>query len=131
MENYLNNEVTSFLTNLKHPLINEINALRSIILSSPIAINENIKWNAPNYLHNGEDRITMRIQPSTQVQLIFHRGAKKLAQPKDKIIEDNSGLLVWKENDRAIATFKNRDEIENEKSNLTVIITNWIKATKN
>ena len=127
MKNNLNNEVTDFLTGLKHPLINEISALRAVIIGCPIAIDENIKWNAPNYLHNGEDRVTMRIQPPTQIQLIFHRGAKKLAQPKDKIIKDNSGLLVWKENDRAIATFKNKNEIENAKSTLTEIITDWIK----
>lgn len=46
----------------------------------------------------------MRIQPPKQIQLVFHKGAKKLTQPKGKLIDDN-WLLTWKENDRAIAAF--------------------------
>ena len=88
--------------------------------------------NAPNYCFENEDRITMRIQPmTTKVQLIFHRGAKKQEQPKDKLIENKSKMLVWKENDRAIITFKSSHEIENGKAKLEKIITEWLNATKN
>ena len=92
---------------------------------------ENIKWNGPNYFFDNEDRITMRIQPPTkQVQLIFHRGAKKLEQPKNKLIANKSNMLVWKENDRAIATFKKMEDIEIGKTELTAIISEWIEAAK-
>ncbi len=91
-------------------------------------LTENIKWNGPSYHFNNSDRITMRIQPPKQVQLIFHRGAKVQEQPKDKIIKDDSGLLTWKENDRAVATFKNMADIENSKSDLATIIKDWISA---
>ena len=77
------------------------------------------------------DRITMRIHPpKQQVQLIFHRGAKKQEQPNEKLIQANSKLLVWKENDRAIATFKSSIYIENGKTDLTAIVKEWIIATK-
>jgi hypothetical protein len=73
----------------------------------------------------------MRIQPPTkQVQLIFHRGASKQTQPKDKLISNKSKLLVWKENDRAIVTFKSLQDIENGKAELTIIVNEWIKAAK-
>ncbi len=106
--------------------------LRIYILRANENLTENIKWNGPNYCFNSEDRITMRIQPPTtkQIQLIFHRGAKKQVQPKEKLIEEHSKLLIWKENDRAIATFKNMDEIENAETNLTEIVKKWINATK-
>jgi hypothetical protein len=72
----------------------------------------------------------MRIQPPTkQVQIIFHRGAKKQEQPKEKLIASKSKLLVWKENDRAIATFKNLQDIENGKAELLEIVAEWISAT--
>lgn len=122
-------EVTQFLNELKHPFIKEIEELRECILLSNKNLIENIKWNAPNYCFEDEDRITMRIQPmTTKVQLIFHRGAKKLEQPKDKLISNKSKMLVWKENDRAIITFKNSQEIENGKDELEKIINEWITA---
>jgi len=36
----------------------------------------------------------MRINPPKKIQLIFHRGAKKLQQPENKLIKDASNLLV-------------------------------------
>ncbi len=73
----------------------------------------------------------MRIQPpKKQVQLIFHRGAKKQANPKNKLISHKSELLLWKENDRAIITFKSMLDIENGKAELEEIIAEWISATK-
>ena len=63
-------------------------------------------------------------------KLIFHRGAKKVVQPKAKIIDDKSGLLIWKENDRAVATFKNIGEIEKSKTALKDAVRDWINATK-
>ena len=127
----LNSEVTDFLDEQKHPFRKEIEQLRNCILSSNTALTENIKWNGPNYCFDNEDRITMRIQPPTkQAQLIFHRGAKKQIQPKDKLISNKSKMLVWKENDRAIVTFKSLQDIENGKAELTDIVTEWIQATK-
>ena len=125
-----NLEVTKFLDDQNHPLSLEINALRKVILESNSEITENIKWNAPNYCYNQEDRLTLRINPPKQLQLIFHRGAKKLEQPNDKLIMDKSRLLLWKENDRAIATFKNMQDIENCKADLSNIVVEWINATK-
>jgi hypothetical protein len=127
----LNIEVTDFLNNLNHPFIKEIEQLRNCILSANKNISENIKWNGPNYCIDNEDRITMRVQPPTkQLQLIFHRGAKKKEQPKDKLIANKSKMLVWKENDRAIVTFKSLQDIEIGKTELATIINEWIKAAK-
>lgn len=127
----LNSEVTEFLHAQKHPFRKEIEQLRTYILASDNHLTEHIKWNGPNYCFEREDRITMRIQPpKKQVQLIFHRGAKKREQPTDKLIADNSTLLSWKENDRAVITFKSMEEIEQGKDALRTIITEWINAAK-
>jgi hypothetical protein len=119
--------VTLFLDELQHPLRKEIELLRNIILTTNVSISENIKWNGPNYVFENNDRITMRVQPK-QIQLIFHRGAKVLEQPKEKLINDDSGMLVWKTNDRAIATFKNLDEISSNSATLVDIVTKWLKV---
>ena len=99
------------------------------MLSADDRLAESIKWNAPNYGIGGEDRITMRIQPPRQIQVIFHRGAKKLDQPSTRIIEDKARLLVWKENDRAVATFKTLADIEKSRRDFIIIIQDWIRAT--
>ena len=39
-------------------------------------------------------------------------------------------MLVWKENDRAIITFKSLQDIENAKAELADIVMEWISATK-
>lgn len=123
-----NHTVTQFLDDLNHPLRSEIERLRDIILSAHPNLTENIKWNGPNYCFKEEDRITMKIQPPKQIQLIFHRGAKKQVQPPAPLINDSSTLLLWKENDRAIASFKAIQDIENRKSDLTQVIKDWIQA---
>lgn len=130
--NNLNSEVTDFLDELSHPFRKEIEILRNIVLSAENNLTENIKWNGPNYCFGNDDRITMRIQPTTskQIQLIFHRGAKKQEQPTDKMIASKSKMLVWKENDRAVVSFKNMQGIDNARTELTEIIKQWINATK-
>lgn len=125
---HLNTEVTALLDALNPPFRNEIELLRHLILSADSGLTENIKWNGPNYCFDREDRITMRVQAPKQLQLIFHRGAKVKEQPKDKLINDASGLLAWKENDRAVASFKNIEEIESRKEDLTTIVRDWIRA---
>jgi len=125
---HLNPEVTALLDTLNPPFRNEIEQLRHLILSADSGLTENVKWNGPNYCFDNEDRITMRVQAPKQVQLIFHRGAKVKEQPKDKLIKDESGILAWKENDRAVASFKNMAEIENRKEDLMTIVRDWIRA---
>ncbi|SOE23408.1 protein of unknown function (DU1801) [Spirosomataceae bacterium TFI 002] len=125
----LNKSVSNFLDELNHPFRIEIEELRKIILTANSNLAENIKWNGPNYYFDNEDRITMRIQPpKKQVQLIFHRGAKKIDQPEGRLIADEYGLLVWKENDRAIATFKSFQEIKSSEQALVKIINDWVLA---
>ena len=127
----LNGEVTAFLDELNHPFRSEIEQLRRLIMSTTPGLTERIKWNGPNYSFGDEDRITMRIHPpSEQAQLIFHRGAIKQAQPKERLIQTSSSLLQWKENDRAIATFKDADHIKRNEAELAHIVKLWMEAAK-
>lgn len=128
--NRLSEEVTSFLDSKEHPLRTEIEYLRNVIMSSRHELKEGIKWNGPNYSHEGEDRITMRIQPQKQLQVIFHRGAKVKTQPDHRLLEGKYSFLVWKENDRAIATFRDMDDILQNVDVLREMVNQWIEATE-
>jgi hypothetical protein len=130
MTTKLNPSVTQFINELQHPQSNVIEALRHIILDSVPGLAENIKWNGPNYTFEADDRITMRVQPPGKVQLIFHRGAKKQAEPEQKLIIDTANLLDWKTNDRAVATFKRIEEVEQQREQLSAIVAAWIGANR-
>lgn len=129
IENGRNQDVTDFLDGLNHPFRKEIELLRTILLSVDEELVEGIKWNGPNYSIRGDDRITMRIHPPTQVQLIFHRGAKVKVQPEKRLLDNGDDFLTWKENDRAIASFQSLEQIEKDRSKLKEIASMWIKAT--
>jgi Domain of unknown function (DU1801) len=124
----LNTEVSSFLDEANHPLRAEIEVLRECILSACDGLSEIVKWNGPNYVFDHEDRITMRIFPPKQLQLVFHCGAKVKEQPKDKLIKDDSGILVWKSNDRAVASFKNMQEIQSQLPNIAAVVAAWVSV---
>lgn len=125
----LNSEVTSFLDSLNHPLRNEIECLRQLIMSTDHELTEGIKWNGPNYSINGEDRITIRINPPKQLQVIFHRGAKVKEPLNERLLSDDHDILSWKENDRAIASFKGMDEIQKKSHMIKEIVGKWIAST--
>lgn len=126
----LNPEVTRFLDELQHPLRAEIEQLRLLVLRTTTSLSEHIKWNGPNYSLGQEDRITMKIHPPKSIQLVFHRGAKAQEQPKEKLIGDPCGILTWKGNDRAFATFRNSDEIIQHSKSLASLISAWLEATR-
>ncbi len=120
--------VTTFLHALEHPLKPEILRVREIILSASSGITEHIKWNAPSFCADGDDRITMKYHPPKNVQLVFHRGAKVKTQPPTRLIEDPFGMLKWAANDRAVATFNSMDEIDANREKLVRLVNLWIAA---
>jgi len=49
----LNPEVDKFLAKRNHPLSNEINKVREIILATDDRIEETIKWSSPTFMYKG------------------------------------------------------------------------------
>jgi hypothetical protein len=125
----MNQTVTEFIEGQNHPLQAEINHLRNLITTLNLDMSENIKWNGPNYMHKGLDRITMKINPHKHIQLILHRGAKVLEQPKEKLITSKSSFLNWKTNDRAVISLNSLEEIKQNETELVSCLNKWIIAT--
>lgn len=121
-----NNEVNTYLENLEHPLKTEVLQLRDYIKTDFPALTEIIKWNAPSYQHNDIDFLTFNLAKPNDIKLILHRGAKNQEIIPTKWIEDQSGLLKWASNDRAIITFTTLADITNQRENLKSIIQAWI-----
>lgn len=124
-------DVTTFLEDKNYAFNDGVELLRKLILDADKQLSENIKWNSPNYSFEEKDRITMRIHPTKkEIQIIFHCGAKVKIQPKERLIKDETGLLTWKTNDRAIANFSTINEIENHQLAFQKLCSEWINSTK-
>jgi hypothetical protein len=58
--------VTAFLETLQHTRKPEINRVRNIILGAHPDLVEKIKWNAPSFGLEEDDRITSACSPATR-----------------------------------------------------------------
>lgn len=125
-KNY-NLEVSKFLEEKKILKIDVVEYLRVLLLSVDDDLVESIKWNAPNYSLNGEDRITMRLFPEKSFQLVFHCGAKTKVELKNPLIKDETGILVWKSNDRAVIDLSGLD-LKAKSDEVVLIAKRWLGA---
>ncbi len=117
--------VESFLDGLLHKRIDDIRALRQIVLATDPRITERVKWNAPSFCREGDDRVTMRLQPGDRLELIFHRGAK----PRDSsgfVFDDPTGRIEWAAPDRGV--FRVADPAA-DRDAIVALVSAWMAAT--
>jgi hypothetical protein len=123
-------QVVDFLNNLEHPLKKEIEEVRKINLSANDHIIEHIKWNAPSFCFNNDDRVTFNLQRKGFFRLIFHCGAKvKDHVGKGPLFDDTTGLLDWVTGDRAIVKLTDMSDVEDKRERLAEVVARWIEVT--
>ncbi|MEI2396553.1 DUF1801 domain-containing protein [Paenibacillus sp. FSL H8-0259] len=123
-------QVALFLKELEHPLKDEIEEVRKIILSAADDITEQIKWNAPSFCYNRQDRVTMNLQGKGCFRLIFHTGVKvKEAAATEPLFTDTSGLLEWITGDRAVVKITDNTDLELKRAKLAALVARWMKET--
>ena len=123
-------QVKEFIRTSKHPLKKALEEIREIILGADKRITEHIKWNAPSFCFNGDDRITFNLSKNDRILLIFHRGAKvKDSKSKEQLFEDTTGMLEWLAHDRAVVKIQTIEEVAGKKAVLTKIVKRWLSAT--
>ncbi len=120
--------VDDFLAALAHSRKDEIASLRDIVRGAVDGITETVKWNAPSFCWNGDDRVTMRLHPGNRVQLVFHRGAK--ARPEGGFsFMDPFGLIEWAAADRGVLTITGPDMLDERAAEITALVRAWMAAT--
>ena len=70
-----NPEVTAWLGELEHPLIDTIEAARKVILGADDRVTETIKWKSPTFMFEG-NIVSIDPKAKKHVTLLFHRGAE-------------------------------------------------------
>ena len=119
------NPVATYLRTLDHPRKAEVEQLVALIADARAGLECSIKWNAPNFAHDGQDRITLRIGPGETLQIIFHRGAK--AQDDGFAFIDPTGLLVMKGRDRGLLDLMGRS-VEEHSEAILCLANAWLDA---
>lgn len=120
-------EANALLKDLNPAAPEVIEALRSILLDAAFELTEGVKWNAPSYALNGDDRITFNFRGKGGIRLVFHCGAKKRAvKPADPLIDERE--LEWADNERALATFMTVREVNAKREWLQGVIRRWLAA---
>lgn len=98
-------------------------------MSAEPQLKETLKWNAPNFVFDGEDRLTMNLMNKEgKVKLIFHMGAVKKEDTRaDPVITDTTGLIAWNSNIRGTVTFESSQHVHQVREQLTELIHAWLK----
>jgi hypothetical protein len=120
--------VADFLKSLAHARKVEIEEMRAAILKADPKIGEQVKWNAPSFIWNGDDRVTMRLHPGDRIELIFHRGAKPKRDP-DFTFSDPTGFIEWVTHDRGVLKIPDQKFLKANKSKIAKVALAWMCAT--
>lgn len=130
MANGRSPKVDEFIAHLPHARTTEIEHLRNAILDSSADITERIKWNAPSFCCDGDDRVTLRLQPGDRVELIFHRGAKKRHDVAGFTFADPSGLITFVTPDRGVVALADLADTEGKTPAIVGVVEAWMRATR-
>jgi hypothetical protein len=120
--------VEEFLHDLDADKKAQVETLHKLIQSARTGLSEHIKWNAPSYVLDGEDRITFNLtNKEGTVKLILHMGATRKEDKKgEPILQDPSGLVAWSSDIRGILSFKDLDDVKASQDAVAKIVRDWL-----
>lgn len=119
--------VAALLEELDHPLKQEIEAVRQILLGVDPSIREAVKWNAPSF-RTTDFFATFNLRSRDHVQLVFHTGAKVKASATTGItVADPDGLLKWLAKDRCLVTLGEGKDIKAKRASFEAVVREWIR----
>jgi hypothetical protein len=119
--------VALLLRELEHPLKQEAEHLRQLILGASPEIQEGVKWNSPSF-RTTEYFATINLHAKDRIRLILHTGAKaKDSAKKDSRIEDPAQLLEWLGKDRALVTLGGKEDLQSKSAALQALIREWLR----
>lgn len=118
--------VERFLDRLEHPRLQEIRALRAIVLGADPRIGEAVKWNAPSF-HTSEHFATFHLRARDGVQVVLHLGARpRPGAAVRETIADPASLLEWRAPDRATVAFRDLADVEAKRDAFADLVRRWI-----
>jgi len=111
-------QVNEFMEQLDHPLKDEVQLIRAIIMNVNKDITEQIKWKAPSFSYQGEYLVTFNLRDQQKIHLVFHN--PEVAKVKSKLLEGTY-------EDRRMAYFADENDIKAKKPELEKALKDLIK----
>jgi hypothetical protein len=105
-------ESAAFLAGLEHSRAAEIRALVRRIESAFPELDTEIKWNAPSFTRAGNHLVTLRLFPDPALQVVLHRGAKKLPAGTDLRFDVEGVPHRWADPTRCVLTLGSTDDVD-------------------
>lgn len=119
--------VAAFLEDLSDERRGQVEALRAIIHAAEPSLTEHIKWNAPSYVFNGEDRITFNTHYPDRILVLLHMGATRTEDKKGvPIMDDLTGLISWNSDIRGTLSFESQADVTQKREAVTTLIKRWL-----
>lgn len=119
--------VDEFLAGLDSKQRALVLTLRDYILHAEPQLREHIKWNAPSYILDGEDRITFNtVNKENAVKLVFHMGATRKEDKTAVPLMKNAHAIQWVSDIRGYASFQNLEEAIANEAALRQDINDWL-----
>jgi hypothetical protein len=122
--------VNALLEANKHPLRNEIDQLRTIILGADKSIEEGMKWNTASFKTSDWFATLNGPKHIKEPMIILHAGAKAKGIVLKDRIPDPQSLIKWLGNDRGQIIFKDSTDISTKQKALQAIIGAWIATIR-
>lgn len=106
----------------------QVQLLRDLIGSLDADLTEHIKWNAPSYVCDGEDRIAMNLRNKQGlVKLVLHMGATR---PEDRkgapVLLEDEGIVEWASDIRGFVTFADVADVRAKEPVLRRVLMSWL-----
>lgn len=119
--------VEDYMADLSHPLKEGVELLRTVIKQANPSLTEQIKWNAPSFGRDFDDRVTLGVRPKC-LQVVLHRGVKS-PDSNGFSFDDDSGMIKWAAPDRGVITFDSVEEVRQKADQVAEISRRWVEAT--
>jgi len=110
-------QVNEFMDKIDHPFKAEVQMIREIIKNVNKDITEQIKWNAPSFSYKGEYLVTFNLRANEHIHLVFHNPV--ISKVKSKLLEGDY-------DDRRMAYFSDKNDIESKKTTLEKVLKDLI-----
>lgn len=121
--------IAAFMDDLDPAKRDLVERVRSIVKEAHPGLSEHIKWNAPSYVLDGEDRVTFNLQNKEgAVKLVLHMGAtRKEDKNAPPIMPDSHNLVAWQSDIRGVMSFGGLGDIAAKRAEVKDIIKRWLE----
>jgi hypothetical protein len=106
-----------------------VTRLRALALAAAPDVTEQIKWDAPSFCVDGDDRITLGLERKGGVRAVLHRGAK-VRDANGFAFDDPEKLAKWPAADRGVMQFADEAALDGKETAVGAMFTRWLAATR-